>query len=47
MIRAQATSMVWNGSEDETYRSLSDAMGDAHLQLVHSLNKDGKANEAG
>lgn len=39
--------MAWNGSEEEAYRSLSDAMGDANLQLVHFLNKDCKANKAG
>lgn len=47
VIRAQAASMNWNGSEDEAYRSLSDAMGDANLQLVHTLNKHCKANQAG
>jgi hypothetical protein len=44
VIRAQAASMNWNSTEDEAYRSLSYAMGDANSQLVTALNKDCKAN---
>ncbi|UHQ22846.1 hypothetical protein LVB77_19705 [Lysobacter sp. 5GHs7-4] len=47
VIRAQAASMNWNSSEDEAYRSLSDSMHDANLQLVNTLNKGCGARKAG
>ena len=46
VIRAQAATMNWNGTEKEAYQALADVLGDASAQLVDTLNKDCGANKA-
>lgn len=38
LIRSQAASMNWNGSQDEAHRALAQALDDASQRLVTALN---------